>query len=82
MISFESDYIMGAHPEILRRLTETNFEALTGYGVDKYCDSAKEKIKSACGCPDADVWFLTGGTQSNAVVISTMLSRYEGVIAA
>lgn len=82
MISFESDYIMGAHPEILRRLTETNFEALTGYGVDKYCDSAKEKIKAACGCPDADVWFLTGGTQSNAVVISTMLSRYEGVIAA
>lgn len=82
MISFESDYIMGAHPEILRRLTETNFEALTGYGVDKYCDSAKEKIKAACGCPDADVWFLTGGTQSNAVVISTMLARYEGVIAA
>ena len=82
MISFESDYIMGAHSEILRRLTETNFEALTGYGVDKYCDSAKEKIKAACGCPDADVWFLTGGTQSNAVVISTMLARYEGVIAA
>ena len=82
MISFESDYIMGAHPEILRRLTETNFEALTGYGVDKYCDSAKEKIKAACGHPDSDVWFLTGGTQANAVVISTMLARYEGVIAA
>lgn len=82
MISFESDYIMGAHPEILRRLTETNFEALTGYGIDKYCSSAKEKIKAACAAPDADVWFLTGGTQANAVVISTMLSRYEGVIAA
>ncbi|MBQ8409632.1 MAG: aminotransferase class I/II-fold pyridoxal phosphate-dependent enzyme [Clostridia bacterium] len=82
MISFESDYIMGAHPEILRRLTETNFEALSGYGADKYCDAAKEKIKAACNRPDADVWFLVGGTQSNAVVISTMLSRYEGVIAA
>ena len=82
MLSFESDYIMGAHPEILRRLTETNFEALTGYGVDKYCDSAKVKIKAACGHPDADVWFLTGGTQANAAVISTMLARYEGVIAA
>lgn len=82
MISFESDYIMGAHPEILRRLTETNFEPLTGYGVDKYCASAKEKIKIACSAPDADVWFLVGGTQSNAVVISTMLSRFEGVIAA
>ena len=82
MISFESDYIMGAHPEILRRLTETNFEPLTGYGVDKYCSSAKEKIKAACDCPDADVWFLTGGTQANAVVISSLLARYEGVIAA
>lgn len=82
MLSFESDYIMGAHPEILRRLTETNFEPLTGYGVDKYCSSAKEKIKSACSCPDADVWFLTGGTQANAVVISSMLARHEGVIAA
>ncbi len=82
MLSFESDYIMGAHPEILRRLTETNFEPLTGYGVDKYCDSAKKKIKAACDAPDADVWFLTGGTQANAVVISTMLQRHEGVIAA
>ena len=45
MVYFQSDYIMGAHPEILRRLTETNFEALAGYGFDKYCDSAKEKIK-------------------------------------
>ncbi len=82
MLSFESDYIMGAHPEILRRLTETNFEPLTGYGVDEYCASAKEKIKTACACPDADVWFLTGGTQANAVIISSLLARYEGVIAA
>ena len=49
MLSFESDYIMGAHPEILRRLTETNFEALSGYGADKYCASAKEKIKAVKG---------------------------------
>ena len=82
MISFASDYIMGAHPEILKRLTETNFEAAPGYGSDKYCESAKEKIKLACGMQEADVWFLVGGTQSNAVVISSMLNRYEGVIAA
>lgn len=82
MLSFESDYIMGAHPEILRRLSETNFEPLTGYGVDKYCESAKEKIKAACESPNADVWFLTGGTQTNAVVISSLLARHEGVISA
>ena len=82
MVSFESDYIAGAHPEILKRLIETNLESLPGYGADKYCDSAKEKIKKAVGMPDAEVELLTGGTQTNAVVISTMLSDHEGVISA
>ena len=82
MISFESDYIAGAHPEVLRRLAETNLECLPGYGTDPYCERAKEKIRKACGCDLAEVEFLVGGTQTNAVVISTMLRDYEGVIAA
>ena len=82
MVSFESDYIAGAHPEVLRRLMETNTEPLPGYGSDPYCESAKEKIRKAVGMPEAEVWFLTGGTQTNAVVISTLLADYEGVIAA
>jgi threonine aldolase len=83
MVSFENDYVAGAHPAILKRLTETNFESLSGYGTDIYCESAKEKICQAIGVNDADVEFLVGGTQTNAVVISTMLlADYEGVIAA
>lgn len=82
MVSFECDYIAGAHPAILKRLAETNMESLPGYGMDHYTESAKEKIKAACGCPDADVEFLVGGTQTNSVVISTMLRDWEGVIAA
>ena len=82
MVSFECDYIAGAHPEIIKKLTETNMEALSGYGTDHYTGSAKGKIKAACGCPDADVEFLVGGTQTNSVVISTMLNDWEGVIAA
>lgn len=82
MISFESDYITGAHPKVLQRLIDTNFEVQSGYGSDDYCASAAEKIRAACECPQADVQFLTGGTQTNAIVISTMLSEYEGVIAA
>ena len=80
MVSFECDYIAGAHPEILKRLAETNMESLPGYGMDHYSESAKEKIKTACGMPDAEVEFLVGGTQTNAVVISTMLRDWEGVI--
>lgn len=82
MLSFESDYVEGAHEQILKRLTETNFEQLSGYGNDPYCESARKKIRDACGCPDADIYFLTGGTQTNLTVIDGLLASYEGVIAA
>ena len=82
MVSFENDYIAGAHPAVLAKLCETNTEALSGYGTDKYCESAKDKIRKAIGMSEADVEFLVGGTQTNAIVISTMLNDYEGVIAA
>ena len=82
MISFESDYIAGAHPAILKKLAETNMEALPGYGTDRYSERAKEKIKRAIGREDLDVEFLVGGTQTNAVIISSMLRDFEGVVAA
>ena len=82
MISFTCDYSEGAHPMILARLAETNLEQLPGYGMDHYCESAKAKIRAAVGIPDAEVEFFTGGTQANAVIISTMLVDYQGVIAA
>lgn len=80
MISFASDYVAGAHPRVLKRLVETNLEHLSGYGTDKYCLSAAEKIKKACKCPDAEVFFLVGGTQTNQVTISTMIDDHEGVM--
>ena len=82
MLYFENDYCEGAHPAILQKLVETNFEKVSGYGTDPYCASAKEKIRAACACPEADVYFISGGTQSNAVVIASMLHRWEGVLAA
>lgn len=82
MLSFESDYTTGAHPKLLQRLLETNLEIHSGYGADEYCNRAKEKIRLACNCPEAEVELLVGGTQTNAIVISTMLQEYEGVIAA
>ena len=82
MLYFENDYCEGAHPAILQKLTETNFEKVSGYGTDPYCASAKEKIRTACACPEADVFFISGGTQANSIVIASMLRRWEGVIAA
>lgn len=82
MLSFECDYAEGAHEKILQRLIETNMEHLSGYGNDKYCESAKEKIRRACECPQAEISFLVGGTQTNTVVIDAMLKPYEGVMSA
>jgi len=82
MLSFENDYNRGAHPEILRRFLETNMDMEVGYGNDSFCASAKEKIRAACGCPDADVFFMSGGTQTNAIVIDAYLAKYEGVVSA
>ena len=81
MISFRCDYAEGAHPDILRRFQETNFEQLDGYGNDLYTRRAKDKILQACGCPEGEVHLLVGGTQTNATVISAMLADYEGAVA-
>ncbi len=82
MISFENDYAEGAHPAVLQHLIDTNLVQQPGYGTDCWCHSAKEKIRLACNAPEADVHFIVGGTQTNALVIGTMLNPYEGVIAA
>ena len=81
-ISFSSDYTKGAHPRILERLSETNFEQIDGYGTDDYCKSAADKIKKLCDAPEADVFFLVGGTQTNQTIIDMLLRPYEGVVAA
>lgn len=82
MLYFESDYTEGAHESVLQRLIETNMEQMSGYGNDRYCMSAKEKIKAYCACPQAEVHFLVGGTQTNQTVLASLLQSYEGVIAA
>ncbi len=82
MLYYLSDYTEGAHPRILERLQETNLISQPGYGEDQFCAAAREKIRSACRKPAADVYFLVGGTQCNAVTIASLLQRWEAVIAA
>lgn len=82
MLYFANDYTEGACKEILDAFIRTNDEKLPGYGTDKYTLSAKEKIKKVCKNDNADVYLLTGGTQTNAVVIDALLESYEGAVAA
>jgi len=80
MISFTCDYNEGAHPEILRRLTETNMMQEPGYGHDEFTESAIDKIRKATGHSEADVVLLVGGTQTNATVIDAMIPHYGAVV--
>ena len=79
---FASDYMEGAHPAILNRLSQANLQHSAGYGLDAHSDSARRMIREACGAPEADVFFLVGGTQANATVIDAVLRPWQGVIAA
>ncbi|HEM3669508.1 TPA: aminotransferase class I/II-fold pyridoxal phosphate-dependent enzyme [Streptococcus suis] len=82
MLHFENDYNKGAHPVLLEALVASNQEGLSGYGTDRYTQSAIEKIRQAIACPQAQITFLAGGTQTNQIAINSMLASYEGVIAA
>ena len=80
MISFECDYNNGAHPKVLENLVKYNDAKPTPYGFDEFSERAKQRIREAIGMPDAQIFFLTGGTQTNATTIDSMLYQYEGVI--
>ena len=82
MILFHNDYSEGCHEAILKRLTETNWEQTPGYGEDRYCMAAAEKIRKQCGRGDINVHFLVGGTQTNMTVIAAALRPHQGVIGA
>lgn len=82
MLSFTCDYNEGAHPALLERLLVSNLEQEPGYGADRFTLSARERIRGVLQRPEADIFFLTGGTQTNATVISALLKGYEGAVAA
>lgn len=82
MLYFSCDYAEGCHPKVLEALSDSNMVSTPGYGEDTFCQEAKAKIRDYIKCPDADIYFLVGGTQTNQVVIDSMLSNFDGVVAA
>ena len=81
MLYFDSDYMEGCHPSIIKKLEEINFEKNVGYGMDVHTMHAKELIKESFNLPsDSLVYFLSGGTIVNKTLINSVLRGYEGVI--
>jgi threonine aldolase len=82
MLHFDCDYNNGMHPALLKSLERTNSEYSAPYGFDVYSKSAKAKLREACGDPEADVFFLAGGTQTNSIAIASLLKPWQGVVSA
>lgn len=82
MIHLESDYNNGAHENVLRHLIESNDEKTESYGDDRFSIHARQLIRTACEAPEAQIWFLAGGTQTNATIIASVLQPFEGVLCA
>lgn len=78
--SFLNDYSEGAHPKILERLILTNEEQNSPYGDDIYSIKAKENIKREINNQGAEVFFVSGGTQANLIIIASLLRPHESVI--
>ena len=81
-IKFETDYQEGCHPKILELLSSSNLEQTSGYGIDSHTEHAKELIRSFIKRPESEIFFLVGGTQTNATLIKYFLNPCEGVISA
>lgn len=81
MIYFDNDYMVGAHPEVMRRLCETNDLHTSGYGRDAFTARARQLILDACGLRDGEVYLLEGGTQTNKIVLDRLLDHNDGVVA-
>ena len=80
-ISFKNDYSEGAHPAILEALLQTNRQQQPGYGLDDYSEQAKALIRERIGNPQAEIFFVSGGTQANLLVLGYILRPHESIIA-
>ncbi len=78
--NFKNDYTEGVHPRILEALIKTNMEQHEGYGEDRYCKEAIYLLRHKINNSNADIHFVSGGTQTNAIVIPSILKPYESVI--
>lgn len=80
MYHFRNDYSESAHPDVLSAVCATAGEHIIGYGADEYCARAAALIREQCGCPQADVQFMVGGTQANFTAVAAFLRPWEAVI--
>ncbi len=79
--SFKNDYSEGVHENILKAMIVNNSVQENGYSEDNFTSKAKEEIYKKIGKNNSDIHLVSGGTQANLIVISSILRPYESIIA-
>ena len=80
--SFKNDYSEGCHPKILEALSQCNLDQQNGYGLDIYSENAANIIREKSKSSESKVHLVSGGTQANLIVISSILRPHESVVSA
>ncbi|MFK7889083.1 MAG: low specificity L-threonine aldolase [Gammaproteobacteria bacterium] len=80
--AFLDDYSEGCHPAILDALANTNLAQQPAYGDDPYSVEARALIQAQVGLHDVPIYFVSGGTLANLIIIASALRPHEAVISA
>ena len=79
--NFRNDYCLFAHKKILEDLNKYNDSFFVGYGEDKITSELNLFVRKKCN-KDVDTYILAGGTMTNIISLSKILSNpYDPVIA-
>lgn len=77
--SFASDNNSGAHPEIMKAITQANDGYMRAYGEDPISEQADKLLKKHFG-QDARAYYVTTGTAANVLGLRSVTNTYNSVI--
>ncbi|MDO5028751.1 MAG: aminotransferase class V-fold PLP-dependent enzyme [Bacillota bacterium] len=80
MINFLNDYNDKGHEQVYDYLGKLPLDKISGYSMDDYSFSVREKIKAEIGRDDVNIEFFPGGTIVNIVACTHSLKSYEAII--
>lgn len=77
--AFASDNVAGSCPEVREMLEEAGLGSAPGYGNDRWCAEACDRIRVLFET-DCDTYFVFNGTAANSLALASCCQSYHSVI--
>ena len=78
---FASDNNAGVHPRVMDAVRSANHGHVVAYGDDPYTETAVRLFRERFG-PEAEVFFLFGGTGANVAALAALTRPHQAVVCA